>query len=64
MSQHTMTVLCTQKGNLDMEFIQQPAYISMTNDGKMQKAQILVLWVVLAIEKSLISIISKLTSVG
>lgn len=63
MSWHIMTVLYTQKGNLDLEFIQQPAYISMTNNRKMQKAQILVQWVVLAIEKSLISIISKVTLV-
>jgi len=58
-----MTVLCTQKGNLELEFIQQPAYTSMTNNGKMHKAEILVPRVVPAIEKSLISMVSKLTLV-
>lgn len=54
------TVLCAQKENLDSQFIQQQAFISMTNNGKMQKTQILIPWVVLAMEKSLISIISNL----
>lgn len=51
MTWHSVTVLCTLKGNLYMEFIQQPAYISVTNKGKVQKAQILVPWVLQAVEK-------------
>lgn len=51
MTRHSVTVLCTLKGNLDLEFIQQPEYISVTNKGKVQKAQILVPRVLQAVKK-------------